>query len=448
MSSTSILRQPRGSLTPYTENQWVRGIPSPYYNESHEKLRLAARAWTEEHLMDVGFEWEENREIDHSVYQQLAKDGLLVCLAFGTKIPKKWANAKGEVFGGIKVEQWDGFHDAILIDEMLRCGSLGAVQGLMGGLQIGLPPVFHYGSQELQDRILPDVFSGKKRICLAITEPEAGSDVKNLSTSAKLSSDGKHFIVNGVKKWITNGIYSDYFTALVRTSGKAGQQAGISFLLIPNGPGVTRRKMLMSGQWCAGTTYMTFEDVKVPVENLIGAKDQGFKLAMQNFNHERLMIVYNSHRLARVCLEDSINYAIKRKVFGKALIESEVIRLKIAHMAREVDAMQTWIESIVYAVDTMPHDEANAQLGGTTAMLKAHASLVLEIVAREAVQILGGIGITRGGVGERIERVRRDVKGIAIPGGSEEVMLMQSSKVAIQRFQVALKAAEQNQAKL
>ncbi|GAA6020388.1 hypothetical protein JCM11491_000334 [Sporobolomyces phaffii] len=413
-----------GSLTPFAEPAFYRDLPSPYYKQSHLKLRAAIRDWVDTHLMDIPYEWEEETKVvDPNVYLQMAKDGLLTVLGFGTKVPKKWANKDGTLFGGVPVEEWDGFHDMIVIDEIHRCGSLGVGQGLTGGLQIGLPPVFHYGSQELQDRVLPEVLSGKKRICLAITELEAGSDVKNLSTSAVLTEDGKHFIVNGTKKWITNGIYSDYFTTAVRTSGKAGDTKGISFLLIPKTEGVTAKRMLMSGQWCAGTTFLTFEDVKVPVENLIGEKDKAFGYIMNNFRHERAMIIFVAQRLARVCIEDAMNYASRRKVFGKRLIDSEVIRNKFAHMARVVEAQQAWIEAVAYASDRLPHDEANKRLGGTTALMKAHASITLELVAREAVQILGGIAHTRGGVGERIERIRRDVKGVAIPGGSEEIML-------------------------
>ncbi|GAA5958409.1 hypothetical protein JCM8115_002457 [Rhodotorula mucilaginosa] len=413
-----------GSRIPFAEPADLRGLPSPYYNESHDRLRKAAREWAEKHVLDVAYEWEEETKVvDPAVYQQAAKDGIVTCLAFGAKIPKKWAKQDGTVFGGIKAEQWDGFHDMILIDELHRNGSLGVGQGLFGGLQIGCPPIYNYGSQELQDRVLPEIMSGRKRVCLAITEPEAGSDVKNLSTEAKLSEDGKYYIVNGGKKWITNGIYSDYFTTAVRTRGKAGDPKGISFLLIPNGEGVSRRRMYMSGQHCAGTTILNFEDVKVPVENLIGKEHEGFKMIMSNFNHERLMICYVGHRLARICIEDAITHAQRRVVFGKKLIESEVIRNKLAHMSREVEAQQAWIESIVYANQNLSHAEANERLGGLTALLKAHISITLELAAREAVQVLGGIAHTRGGLGERIERIRRDVKGVAIPGGSEEIML-------------------------
>lgn len=139
-------------------------------------------------------------------------------------------------------------------------------------------------------------------------------------------------------------------------------------------------------------------------------------------------IIYQGHRLARICIEDALNYATQRRVFGKRLIDSEVIRTKFAHMARLVESQQAWIESIVYAIEHLSHDEANERLGGLTSLMKANCSLILEEVAREAVQVLGGIGHTRGGRGERIERIRRDVKGIAIPGGSEEILLLMAVK--------------------
>jgi alkylation response protein AidB-like acyl-CoA dehydrogenase len=114
-------------------------------------------------------------------------------------------------------------------------------------------------------------------ICLAITEPSAGSDVANLRTTATKSADGKTFVVNGEKKWITNGVFADYFTVAVRTGGEG--MGGISLLLLERSmPGITTRQMKCSGAWCSGTTYITFEDVVVPVENLVGKENQGFKV--------------------------------------------------------------------------------------------------------------------------------------------------------------------------
>jgi alkylation response protein AidB-like acyl-CoA dehydrogenase len=173
-------------------------------------------------------------------------------------------------------EKWDLFHEMLLTDELSRAASGGFVWNVIGGFGIGCPPLVKFGKKALVDRILPGILNGDKRICLAITEPDAGSDVANLTCEAKLSEDGKHYIVNGEKKWITNGIWSDYFTTAVRTGGEG--MNGISVLLIERSAGgVSTRKMDCQGVWSSGTTYITFEDVKVPVENLIGKENQGFK---------------------------------------------------------------------------------------------------------------------------------------------------------------------------
>jgi alkylation response protein AidB-like acyl-CoA dehydrogenase len=175
-------------------------------------------------------------------------------------------------------EQWDLFHEMLLTDELSRAGSGGFVWNVIGGFGIGCPPLVKFGKKELVKRILPGILNGDKRICLAITEPDAGSDVANITCEAVLSEDGKHYIVNGEKKWITNGIWCDYFTTAVRTGTKESGMNGVSVLLIERSAGgVSTRKMDCQGVWSSGTTYITFEDVKVPVENLIGKENQGFK---------------------------------------------------------------------------------------------------------------------------------------------------------------------------
>jgi alkylation response protein AidB-like acyl-CoA dehydrogenase len=174
--------------------------------------------------------------------------------------------------------KWDLFHEMLLTDELSRAASGGFVWNVIGGFGIGCPPLVKFGKKPLIDRILPGILNGDKRICLAITEPDAGSDVANLGCEAKLSEDGKHYIVNGEKKWITNGIWCDYFTTAVRTGTKESGMNGVSVLLIERSMGgVSTRKMDCQGVWSSGTTYITFEDVKVPVENLIGKENQGFK---------------------------------------------------------------------------------------------------------------------------------------------------------------------------
>lgn len=207
-----------------------------------------------------------------SIYKQMGERGYLAGL-LGVHFPAEYTQSRVK---SVPADVWDHFHELIVTDELSRTGSGGLVWNLIGGFGIGCPPLVKFGKKPLLDRILPGILAGDKRICLAITEPDAGSDVANLTCEAKLSEDGKHYIVNGEKKWITNGIWSDYFTVAVRT-GAEGMN-GVSVLLIEreNG-GVSTRRMDCQGVWSSGTTYITFEDTKVPVENLIGKENQGFK---------------------------------------------------------------------------------------------------------------------------------------------------------------------------
>ena len=218
-------------------------------------------------------------------------------------------------------------------------------------------------------------------------------------------------------------------------TGKPGMN-GVSVLLIERGPGVTTRRMDCQGVWSSGTTYITFEDVKVPVENLLGKENQGFRVIMSNFNHERIGIVIQSLRFARVCYEESVKYAHKRKTFGKRLIEHPVIRLKLAHMVRQIEASWSWLENLIFQAQHMEDMEATLKLGGAIASLKAQSTTTFEFCAREASQIFGGLSYSRGGQGGKVERLYRDVKAYAIPGGSEEIMLDLSIRQALRVHKV------------
>jgi alkylation response protein AidB-like acyl-CoA dehydrogenase len=259
---------------------------------------------------------------------------------------------------------------------------------------------------------------------------DAGSDVANIGCEAKLSEDGKHYIVNGEKKWITNGVWSEYFTTAVRT-GKPGMN-GISVLLIERSfGGVSTRQMDCQGVWASGTTYITFDDVKVPVENVLGKENAGFRVIMTNFNHERIGIIIQCIRFSRVCYEEAVKYAHKRKTFGVTLIKHPVIRLKLAHMARQIEASYAWLEALIWQAQEMGENEAMLKLGGAIAGLKAQSTTTFEFCAREASQIFGGLSYTRGGQGGKVERLYRDVRAYAIPGGSEEIMLDLSIRQAL-----------------
>jgi len=407
-----------GEMVPYGDPNWYQDWASPYYTESHKKWRAAIRQFVETNITPFCHEWDEKKAIPKEVWAKCYEGGWLPAVI--GLWPTEYVGDK--LAGGIRPEEFDAFHELILIDEVGRCGSGGVLWALFAGLSIGLPPVMLFGSQYLKDKVAKDCLTGQKIICLAITEPYAGSDVANLQTTAKLSPDGKHYIVNGEKKWITNGVFADFSTVAVRTGGPGMQ--GVSLLLIERGmPGVITRQMQCSGVWPSGTTYITFEDVKVPVENLIGNENEGFKYVMYNFNHERWGICCQATRFARVCFEEAFRYAHKRKTFGKRLVDHPVIRNKLAQMARQVEATHGWLENITFQMTKLDKLEQFRVLAGPIALLKAQSTQVFEFCAREAAQIFGGLSYTRGGQGEKVERLYREVRAYAIPGGSEEIML-------------------------
>jgi len=195
-------------------------------------------------------------------------------------------------------------------------------------------------------------------------------------------------------------------------------------LLLERGmAGIETRQMDCQGVWASGTAYVTFTDVKVPVSNIIGVEGAGFKQIMYNFNHERWGFVVQANRFARVCLEDAVQYASRRRTFGKTLMEHPVIRWKVAEMARQIEATHCALELLTYQMTRMSKEEQNADLGADCALLKVQATKTFEYCAREAAQIMGGVSYVRGGQGEKVERLYREVRAYAIPGGSEEILL-------------------------
>jgi acyl-CoA dehydrogenase len=276
---------------------------------------------------------------------------------------------------------------------------------------IGLPPILAMGSEELKKRVAPPVLSGDKIIALGITEPSGGSDVANLKTKAV--REGDHYIVNGSKMFITSGMRADWLTCAVRTGGEGA--GGISLLLIDmNAKGVARTRLEKRGWRCSDTAAIYFEDVEVPVENLIGPENGGFMGIMRNFNSERLGMAMGCCAFARVCLKEAAEWARERKSFGKPLVGHQSIRIKLADMARQIEATQAWVDLCAWQVAN------GADQPASFAMLKVQATGMLEQVAREAAQILGGASYIRG---SKVERIYREVRVNAIGGGSEEIML-------------------------
>ncbi|KAL5120283.1 hypothetical protein ACEQ8H_001841 [Pleosporales sp. CAS-2024a] len=435
MSSTAYV--------PFSEPPYIVGLPSPYYKETHLRWQKACRKFVDEHLLEKSLEWDTAETLPEHVFETFAKNGMLLP-TLPAPLPVEWLKKLGihDILGAVQVEEWDYIHTMIYADEMARTGLAGPAGSLTTGMSFGVPPIIQYGSQQLQERFLPALLTGKKRTCIAITEPEAGSDVANITTTATKTADGKHYIVNGTKKWITNGIWAEYSSMAVRTGGPG--PSGLSMLLVPlkGNEGVHMRRLQVGGQVSAGTTLIQLDEVKVPVENVIGEEGMGMKYIMTNFNHERLSIAIGATRQSRVALGAAMEYVLRREAFGKPLIDQAVVRHRLAKAGALLESQWAWVEQFVYQMTKLPKATADMELGGLTAMVKAQSGIVLNECAQCAQLLFGGNGYTKSGQGELVERIYREVPGIRIPGGSEDVMLDLGVRQLVKNFQSKTKGLE------
>eukprot|EP01065_Artemidia_motanka_P032723 TRINITY_DN39709_c0_g1_i1.p1 TRINITY_DN39709_c0_g1~~TRINITY_DN39709_c0_g1_i1.p1 ORF type:complete len:547 (+),score=192.94 TRINITY_DN39709_c0_g1_i1:81-1643(+) len=411
------------SPVPYASPMAYQGFQSPYLTQKHLDFQQHARRWFAEHIRPDCETLEKQGKIPgEPLRRKLAATGVLATLVshHGEILNHlKEIGLEGTILG-LKPDEFDTFCGIILLQEAVRIGSQGLIDGLIGGSSIGLPPVAMFARKEVKERVVREVVTGEKTIALAVSEPYAGSDVANLTCTAKKSSCGRYFIVNGEKKWITGGMQADYFSTAVRTGGKGWN--GVSMLLIPRGEGVVTKQIPTAYSPSAGTAYVMFTDVKVPVENLIGKMNMGVVAIASNFNQERFGMCVMINERCRIMIDECFRWAINRKIFGKRLINQPVVRQKIAEMSAAVESMAHWIDAISYQYHVMPEGERMRKLGGPIALLKYHSTRVSIKIADNAAQIMGGRGLTRGGMGYKVQEFVRDIKFSAILGGAEEVM--------------------------
>ncbi|TFK40295.1 acyl-CoA dehydrogenase [Crucibulum laeve] len=402
------------SKVPYGEPTWLsEGYHSPYYTENHRRFQKACRKFVDEVVTpDANGREDDGKPPSKAVLEAMAKLNIHA-MRMG---PGKHLKSL-ELMGGIvKPEEFTYFHELILTQEFARCGRRGYGDGLMAGSVIGLPPVLNFGSDELKAKVVPDVLSGQKLICLAISEAFAGSDVAGLRTTATKTEDGKHWIINGTKKWITNGTFAHYFTVGCKT------EDGFTVILVERGEGVETKAIKTSYSPTAGTAFVTFDNVKVPVENTLGPEGGGIFVMLSNFNHERWVMICSSARSHRLIVEECLKWTNQRKAFGKPLHSQAVIRSKLAAMISRVESVQNWLENLTHQMNNMSYKEQASKLAGPIGLLKMHATRSAQLTATDAVQVFGGRGITRTGMGEFIEHYHRTVPFDAILGGAEDVL--------------------------
>ncbi|QRW17607.1 acyl-CoA dehydrogenase [Rhizoctonia solani] len=379
------------SQVPYAEPSWLSsGFHSAYYSDNHREFQKAVRKFVDEYVIADGQAREEDgKRISQSVLDKMAEIEMHA-MRLG---PGKHLKGRTLMGGIVKPEQFDYFHELIVTQELTRVGARGYGDGLLGGMVIGLPPVLNFAKPALRDKIVPDIFAGKKASPTNEIWPlkiTAG----NTCTAVK-SADGSHWTINGTKKWITNATFSDYFTVGCKT------EKGLTVFLVPRGEGVETKPIKTSYSPTAGTGYITFDNVKVPSENMLGPENGGLLVILSNFNHERWVMCCASARSQRLIVEECLKWANQRKVFGKPLISQAVIRHKLAAMIARVESGQNWLETSLTRCVTWTISSRDCY--------RCHPDF-------------GGRAITKTGMGRMIEHYHRTVPFDSLLGGAEDVL--------------------------
>lgn len=369
--------------------------PSPFLTAGHEQWRSHLRDFINRHIAPNLDAWDAAADFPDALYKQAAQEGVL---GMGFR----------EDLGGTG-EDIDLYHRIIFAEEFFRMGS-GVVFADLATPWIALPPIINGGAPEMLDRVARPVLAGDRKIAFAVTEPGGGSDVSGFVTTAERRGDC--FIVNGGKTLISGAMKADYLLTAVRTGGPG--IGGLSLLLIETDrPGVTRGSVPGLEWYNRNNGWLKFDNVEVPVGNLIGVENRGFAGLANQFNIERFSGIAATLAMTRTCVAEAVAFARERQTFGKRLIDHQVMRHKIVDMIQRLKVSYAFLDLLVWRFSQGETPVADL------ALLKIQATTTLEHCARESLQVLGGRAYTGG---NRVERIYREARIFVIGGGSEEIL--------------------------
>jgi acyl-CoA dehydrogenase len=378
-------------------------ITDPYGTPERQALRETVRRFVERDVRPYQEEWEQAGELPRSLHRRAADLGLI-----GLPFPESVGGGGGDAV------------DALTLCEQLHYS--GGAGGLFASLftsGIALPHLVAAGDTAQLERWVRPTLAGELIGALAITEPDGGSDVAALRTTAK--RDGDDYIVNGAKAYITSGVRADFVVTAVRT-GDAGAH-GISLLVIEKGtPGFTvSRKLAKMGWLCSDTAGLSFADVRVPAPNLVGAENSGFAQLAQHFVSERIGLAAQAYSSAQRCLDLSVEWCRARVTFGRPLISRQTVQHTLAEMARRVAVARAYVRGVaVRAANGEPDLALEACFAKNTAVEAG-----MWVVDR-AVQLHGGMGYLREA---EVERQYRDMRILGIGGGTDEILTGLSARL-------------------
>lgn len=368
----------------------------PFYTEEHEMFRISLRKFIEKEVVPNFELWEKNQHTPRSLFTKMGEMGFL-------------APQVDPTYGGLGL---DFGYNLILGEEANRIG--GGICGASMHSTIIVPYLEKYGTEEQKKEYLPRFVSGEILTGVAMTEPGAGSDLASIQTTA--IRDGKHYVINGQKTFISNGINAELFFVVVKTNSKATPAySGVSVIIVEKGtPGFsTGRKLNKLGQHSWDTAELIFEDVRVPVSNLLGEEGRGFSILMDKLQQERLSAANSALIVAEEILKSTIAYVKQRKAFGKPISSFQNTQFEIAEMATELSIARSFLN------DLIPRHMNNEEIEMQVSMAKYYIPEMTKRMATRCLQLHGGYGFMEE---YPIARRYRDTPVLSIGGGTTEIM--------------------------
>ena len=377
--------------------------PSIYESDELAAIRAETRRFVENEVVPHGEKWEEDGRVPRELFIKLGEIGL-----FGLQVP--------ESRGGVGLGH---LASATVAEEFGKSTYGGVMASVAVHGELALPYIYRYGSKDLQDRYLSKMMAGELIGALAVSEPDAGSDVAAMKTRAV--RDGEEYVVDGTKMFISNGDSCDVVVLSAKTDSQVAPHRGISLFLVEKGTeGFSVSRTLDKHGWrSSDTAELVFEECRVPARNMIGEPNRGFYAIMRNFQNERLVLAAAALGEAKKALEMTVEYVKSRRAFGKVLWAKQAIRLKLAELAAAVEAGGQLIYHSAWLLDQ------GRGAVREVSMVKAFMSELVNRVLYSCVQFHGGIGYMRESA---IERMSRDARLHPIGGGATEVMLEEIAK--------------------
>ena len=376
-----------------------------YFTKEHEMFRESLRDFLNKEVKGNIDNWESEQKIPREIWKKMGDQGFL-----GLTYPEK--------YGGFDL---DFFFEVILFEEMSKMNSGGFVITQQVVQSMSSPYILKYGSDFLKEKYLPGIVSGDLIGCIGITEPDAGSDVKNIKTKAE--DKGDHYLINGSKTYITNGVYGDFVITVCKTNPNAGPK-GISLIVVDlNSEGINRTKIDKLGWHSSDTAEISFDNVKVPKDNLIGEEGKGFYYLMNGLQLERLIFVPSCIGAMELAIFESIKYMKERKSFGQTIDQFQVLRHKIATLSAQIESVKVFG---YYCCDLYNKKIYDVKL---CSMAKLLVTELHEKVSTECLQFFGGNGFSEE---YPMARMYRDCRVGTIGAGTSEIMREIIAKVILE----------------